>query len=76
MDKEFERLGGLVAELKKPGRVFVMTLGEMWVQAVKADLVHSLQGDVDQYGPDATVGCTYHIHIDEDGDKYIRVEGY
>ena len=76
MDKEFGRLGELVAELKKPGRVFVMTLGEMWVQAVKADLVHSFQGDVDQYGPDTAIGCTYHIHIDADGDKYLRIEGY
>ena len=75
MHKEFKSLGGLVAELKKPGRVFVMTLGEMWVQAVKADLVYSFQKEVDQYG-DVTVGYTYHIQIDEDGDKYIRIEGY
>lgn len=76
MYKEFKKLGELVAELKKPGRVFVMTLGEMWVQAVKADLVYSFQGAVDQYGPDVIVGCTYHIHIDADGDRRIWVEGY
>ena len=76
MHKEFKSLGGLVAELKKPGRVFVMSLGEMWVQAVKADLVYSFQSAIDECGSDTTVGCTYVVHIDVDGDRRIWVEGY
>jgi len=78
---EFTTIAPVIKELSKPGHVYVDSFCEMWILAVKSDLLRQLkevfseceESDPDEYGHR---GIVFEIYVDSPTSRRLYIRGY